>query len=71
MCLTEMATSQRLLLESQQRSESLEAKIEEIRGDPDSVRDTVQRVDLMYAQIDTLIQAFAGKSFYTRLPIHA
>lgn len=56
-----MATNRRLLMESQSYAESLEAKIEEIRGDPEALRDTVQRVDLMYAQIDTLIQAFAGK----------
>ncbi|CDJ70160.1 hypothetical protein, conserved [Eimeria necatrix] len=56
----EMATNRRLLMESQSYAESLEAKIEEIRGDPEALRDTVQRVDLMYAQIDTLIQAFAG-----------
>ncbi|KAL8435047.1 hypothetical protein ACSSS7_002717 [Eimeria intestinalis] len=56
----EMAANQRLLTESQAYVDSLESKFEEIRGDPDAVRDTVQRVDLMYAQIDTLIQAFAG-----------
>ncbi|OEH77988.1 hypothetical protein cyc_00423 [Cyclospora cayetanensis] len=55
-----MAENQRLLVDSQEYVNSLEAKFEEIRGDPDAVRDTVQRVDLMYAQIDTLIQAFAG-----------
>lgn len=66
-----MAANQRLLLDSQAYVDSLESKFEEIRGDPDAVRDTVQRVDLMYAQIDTLIQAFAGGPLELLSPVFA
>ncbi|CDJ61481.1 Chromosome III, complete sequence, related [Eimeria maxima] len=56
----EVADSRQQLEDSRSAAAALEAKLLEIRGDPDAVRDTVQRVDLMYAQIDTLVQAFAG-----------
>ncbi|CDI87213.1 hypothetical protein EPH_0024530 [Eimeria praecox] len=55
----EAADSRRLLEESQSAAAALESQLQQIRGDADTIRDTVQRVDLMYAQIDTLVQAFA------------
>lgn len=57
---TEIAQQKEELISSAEYIHSLQKKFDELRGDPDMVRDTIQRIDLMYAQVDTLVQALAG-----------
>nr|CEL68716.1 TPA: variable surface lipoprotein [Neospora caninum Liverpool] len=56
----ELAEHKEKLLKSADYIESLQNKFDELRGDPEMIRDTLQRIDLMYAQVDTLVQALAG-----------
>ncbi|KEP64671.1 UNVERIFIED_CONTAM: variable surface lipoprotein [Hammondia hammondi] len=56
----ELAEHKEKLLKSADCIESLQNKFDELREDPEMIRDTLQRIDLMYAQVDTLVQALAG-----------
>ncbi|PFH32515.1 variable surface lipoprotein [Besnoitia besnoiti] len=56
----ELAEQKEKLISNAEYIESLQQKFDELRGDPEMVRDTLQRIDLMYAQVDTLVQALAG-----------
>eukprot|EP00923_Selenidium_pygospionis_P052015 GHVN01090033.1.p1 GENE.GHVN01090033.1~~GHVN01090033.1.p1 ORF type:complete len:892 (+),score=167.66 GHVN01090033.1:2063-4738(+) len=38
----------------------LHTKLKDLRGDPFALTETIQRIDLLYTQLDTLIQALAG-----------
>ncbi|OII73545.1 hypothetical protein cand_018280 [Cryptosporidium andersoni] len=43
---------------------SLQEKLVDLRGDPNSLTETIERIDMLYTQLDTLIQAFAGVCSY-------
>lgn len=44
--------------------QGLQNKIIDLRGNPNVITETIERIDMLYTQLDTLIQAFAGICSY-------
>ncbi|KAH8740622.1 hypothetical protein FG386_002204 [Cryptosporidium ryanae] len=44
--------------------QGLQNKIIDLRGNPSVITETIERIDMLYTQLDTLIQAFAGVCSY-------
>lgn len=44
--------------------QGLQDKIIDLRGNPNVITETIERIDMLYTQLDTLIQAFAGICSY-------
>ncbi|TRY51352.1 Uncharacterized protein CTYZ_00001603 [Cryptosporidium tyzzeri] len=60
----ENKTLQNTLKNQMTTIQGLQNKIIDLRGNPNVITETIERIDMLYTQLDTLIQAFAGICSY-------